>query len=284
MKLRHTIILIAALCVLTAVGCTPSAEIEIVHAPQTSQPVDTTTVPMPTAEPTATLEPTSKPTPEPTAVPTPKPTPAPTIESMVVVSQTLAFTNEYIEVSIVYPEISGMQDTAVQSEINNSVLVKLDTLAKSIEESSMNDTDDYGEHDKFFAGAGFDVMRNDGTVLSVALDIYTFEGGAHSNTDSAFITVFNTNPAQRPALGDLFIDGTDYTTLINDEINRMIASNPEADMFTFWSITADQWYYLTDTQLVIVFPAFEIAPGAYGEPEFAIPLDSLSNTLVPQLS
>ena len=99
-----------------------------------------------------------------------------------------------------------------------------------------------------------------------------------------FINVINTKDAAQPTLADLFTEGVDYTTAINNEINTIIQNDDfMAESVNFETVSPTQWYYLTDTSLVIMFPRYEIAAGVIGEPEFIIPLENLTRILIPEV-
>jgi len=78
-------------------------------------------------------------------------------------------------------------------------------------------------------------------------------------------------------LAELFKPG-EYKTVIDKEINRQIALDPESyfegDM-GFQGIAKEQNYYLDGENLVIYFNQYEIAPYAAGIRDFKIPLKLL---------
>lgn len=198
-------------------------------------------------------------------------------------ARTLDYSNDYIDVDITYPEISDMRDEAAQNAINDTVFNDLMSKAKAIETQAEQDARESKLRIKYSMDAGFSVARNDGRLLSVQIDISTYQGGANVGTDSMFINVINKEEAIQPTFSKLFVDGADYTAVINEKINAQIASHPESEMFDFQTVSSDQWYYLTDTALVVVFPRYAITPGVYGEPEFVIPFDEISEFLIPDV-
>jgi hypothetical protein len=195
----------------------------------------------------------------------------------------LDYSNDYIDVDITYPEISGMRDEAVQNAINERVFNELNSQAQAIEAQAEQDAKESKLRVKYSIDAGFSVERNDGRVLSVQIDISTYEGGANVGTDSMFINVINAKEAFEPSFSELFVSGADYISVINDNIKKQIANNSESEMFDFQTVSSDQWYYLTDTALVVVFPRYAITPGVYGEPEFVISFDEISDILIPDV-
>jgi len=195
-------------------------------------------------------------------------------------SRRLDYSNDYIKVDITYPEISGMRDQAAQSAINERVFNELKSKAQAIEAQAEQDAKESKLRVKYSIDAGFSVERNDGRVLSIQIDISTYEGGANVGTDSIFINVINKEEAIQSTFSELFVNGADYMSVINEKINAQIANHSESEMFDFQTVSSDQWYYLTDTALVVVFSRYAITPGVYGEPEFVIPFDEISDILI----
>ena len=211
------------------------------------------------------------------------PSAEPAAAPVTVNAHTLDYSNDYIDVNITYPEISGMRDGQAQRIINETVYNDLKGKAQAIEAQAQQDAKESKLRIVYSMDAGFSIARNDGRVLSIQLDISMYQGGANVATDSAFINVINTEEAFQPTFPELFVDGVDYSAVINKRIRAIIASSPESEMFDFQTVSPDQWYYLTDTALVVVFPRYAITPGVYGEPEFVISFDELSDILIPDV-
>jgi hypothetical protein len=131
----------------------------------------------------------------------------------------------------------------------------------------------------------YDLKANNEAFLSFTITYYTYTGGANGMT---VVGCFNidkkTNKPIR--LEDLFPQGADFKTKINNEIVKQIElrSKDKEEMFFggdtgFKSIKDSQGFYLKDNDIVIVFPKYEIAPGFMGTPEFAINLAELKDGL-----
>lgn len=86
-------------------------------------------------------------------------------------------------------------------------------------------------------------------------------------------------------LADLFAEGSDYISVISENIKTQMREQMEADEgviyflddedmpeFNFQSITAQTNFYFNENgELVIAFDEYEVAPGYMGAPEFVIP-------------
>lgn len=242
---------------------------------------------VPEPSPTVTVQPTVSPTetmtPEPTVSQAPAETPVAedTPDLPVVSDKTLSYENKHINADIHCPEISGMLDVDFQQELNDSVYSDLKAIADDTEQTS---SDDPTPESNYYVNSKFTVHRNDGIFLSISEYIEFYDGGATDSTILKFINIRNDESGKRLAIVDLFEDGADYMSVINETISGMISANPEMSDFTFTEIREDQGFYLTDSALVIAFQNYDIAPGVYGPQEFSIPLADLSDYLIPELT
>lgn len=94
-------------------------------------------------------------------------------------------------------------------------------------------------------------------------------------------------------LKDLFTEGTDYITLLSDNIKEQMRAQSAADDSLiyfldsdmpdtdFKSIKEDQNFYFNEEgSLVITFDEYEVAPGYMGTPEFVIPAEIVRSFLL----
>ncbi len=85
-------------------------------------------------------------------------------------------------------------------------------------------------------------------------------------------------------LADLFQPEENYVFPISREIEAQMAERMNADEECFRPIDSDQSFYINaGGKLVIVFAAYEIAPGYVGTPEFIISADVLDGLLAQPL-
>ena len=87
------------------------------------------------------------------------------------------------------------------------------------------------------------------------------------------------------ALSDLFAEGSDYISVISENIKTQMRQQMASDEgvtyfldddnmpeFNFQSITEQTNFYFNESgELVIAFDEYEVAPGSMGAPEFVIP-------------
>lgn len=231
---------------------------------------------------------TKLPEPSPSVSTSPSASPTPASPAPLTVNQRrVSEDNRYIKIDVVYPQISGMQDTGLQGVVNDAAKGEMEKLIKD-----MQDESEKYYHDcladgstfcKYSLTAELDVHANDGTLLSLAIRMGEFCGGASSSDDSVFINVLNTKPGRTLTLGSIFTDSAKGFQRVNAQIADAIARDTQGYYFSDSPAAAsDQTgFYLTPADLVVVFKQYDIAAGAAGEPEFHIPLSSLADILIP---
>jgi|GEM_PF-2146036 len=192
----------------------------------------------------------------------------------------LRYSNEYINVDVSYPVISGLADEAMQRDLNARIFSDLKSAAERIEADSRG----CGEAQQYYYEARFEVMRNDGAILSIREETCYWDGGAQETAGSMFINCLNTMPGRALSLPDLFLSGADYAGRLNGAIEKAIGSGPDADDYSFSGVSGETGFYIGADALGIVFEMCSIAPSTMGEPEFRVPLSELQDMLIPQIA
>lgn len=180
-------------------------------------------------------------------------------------------------------EFSGLKNREYQSQLNEELL--------GITAESVNKFEKLAEDTELSDGikAALNIRQgmklNDKGIISFVTENYVYLGGAHGNTEWVPYTV-NTNEEtpHRLELRELFIDENEYI----DTINRLIDEAVEADKERYSGLWAEphinaednqQSYYLTDEELVIFFPPYELSYYAKGFIEFPIRRTELNRLL-----
>lgn len=184
--------------------------------------------------------------------------------------------SDIMETDLNIPVVSGPLDSGVLSTINQ----RFEEDAMKLKQTLEAEVKDYAAECK---AAGYPVrpyqlftrykqcsLNND--ILSLYVDYYQFTGGAHGITNRQAYNI-DLKTGKLLPLAELFKPGYDYKKVIDQEIRRQIALEPdsyfEGDM-GFKGITNEQNYYLDSENLVVYFNQYEIAPYAAGIPEFKI--------------
>ncbi len=190
------------------------------------------------------------------------------------------------EYSSVYAEIiefDGLSNKGYQSELNMSIqenvkdaIGQFDALALEAKESLPGGV-------KSVLNIRQKLKRNNKNIISFVSEHYIYTGGAHGNT-SWYPQTINVT-ADKPhnlSLDELFSD-KDYIKKLNTIISTMVKETPDkySELWEKPEITSENKnrFYMTDTDLVIFFPPYELSYYAKGFIEFPIPLDSLNSIL-----
>ncbi|CFY08248.1 Domain of unknown function DUF4163 [Syntrophomonas zehnderi OL-4] len=210
-------------------------------------------------------------------------------ESVLITTEKIQKKNSILEIDIAYPVISGLTDVNFQKQLNDYIKKQVTTAKDEIqmqaEEYAREAKKNGWEVRPYQLSIDYDLKTNDEDFLSLTITYYTYTGGANGMTVVGSINI-DKKANKSIQLKDLFPAGTDFKTKINNEIVKQIEMRSkdkeeiffEGDM-AFKSISDSQGFYLKDNDIVIIFPQYEIAPGAMGIPEFAINLAELKDSL-----
>lgn len=123
------------------------------------------------------------------------------------------------------------------------------------------------------------------------LKLLCFEAAASGYEWNYYYTI-DMRTGERLRLGDLFEDGTDYITVISEEIKRQMREQMETDEdveywleeeiedWNFKTITEETSFYLNEEEnLVISFNEAEVAPAYMGVVEFVIEKEAVGDIL-----
>lgn len=177
-----------------------------------------------------------------------------------------------VEMTIQYPQLQGYADAAVQSKINTLLAAE----GKAYETAGLSFVKDFGGDNwdgelPLSYDVNYTVTKNDGDLLSLHFDVYTYSGGAHGMYDLQSHT-YDLKTGKELTLQEAAGGNANYISIINEEIKRQIVANELPFNAPFTTIDADQRYYLRGDAIVVYFSLYEYTPYAAGIPEFVIPL------------
>ncbi len=200
-----------------------------------------------------------------------------------VAAKEIKYQNEWIDVNLQIPIVSGLNHIAVQELLNN----KLEDDAIQFKNSIEKDAEEYYQEAAsneelhfwpYSAYTAFSVAYNKNNTLSLTVDYYGYTGGAHGYTSRVAYN-YDLISGEEIDLSDLFIGSFDFRSILNQEIKREIQQNQDIyfgeDIVSFSGIREDQPFYIDDDGIVIYFGLYEIAPYAAGIREFKIPFTLL---------
>lgn len=215
-------------------------------------------------------------------------------------SKKIKESNEYIDIDLDIPVVTGLKDVKLQELTNKRFEQDALKFKKEIEVFAKESHEDAKKEgydlNKYSAIIDFEEKRNQGNLLSIYVIYYQYTGGAHgAHYDVTYNIDLKTGNLIE--LKDLFKENVDYKKVINskikeqinaineDEKNFLLKSGQEENFYPLYEefngIKEDQTYYLTDDKLGIYFGLYEIAPYAAGVPTFEIPLEELEGYINP---
>lgn len=194
-------------------------------------------------------------------------------------------TTDYVQVNLNIPILTIIGDkkisTKINDEIYNDVLVWRNELTEEAK-SYNNDYKNYNiEFSPFILDTKYKVTYNKNNILSIPMLYYQYSGGAHGLTTEKSYN-FNLKTGEVIKLENLFRDGFDYNTKINQYIKDKIAKKPEEyfdNGTVFKGIKTKQDFYISNDGIVVYFQLYEISPYAGGIREFKIPFSFLESGL-----
>lgn len=190
------------------------------------------------------------------------------------------------EYSTVYAEIiefSGIKNKKYQSELNMSVENDVSAAISEFDAVAHEAQPNMPPGVKSVLHITQTVTRNSNCIISFIEEHYIYLGGAHGTTAWFPRTVDTTaDEFHIITLDELFCDDK-YMEKLNSIISEMVTKNPDkySEMWAEPKITEENKnrFYLTDTDLVIFFPPYELSYYAKGFIEFPIPLESINPIL-----
>lgn len=242
----------------------------------------------PTPEATVSLEPEASPTAEPSAEPD-------EFDGTILVTSEfdgLASTYEgyvVLKADALLPTVSIEGRDEAASAITKALQKKLAATEDSTKDAydaaceAFDALDDAGRETWLAYGwsSSGEVMRGDGAVLSLLCYTYAYTGGAHGSYDY-FGQNFSTVTGEELSLDDLSDEPEELRAALTEHILAAAKEDAEelfdVEGFTERVYDTDAWY-LTDEALVIVAQVGEIAAGARGKVEFAVPYSELEGLI-----
>ena len=134
----------------------------------------------------------------------------------------------------------------------------------------------------------YQLLRNDGALLSIYRDYYANSGGAHPNV-STMAETFVVETGAQLVLDDVFsVPGEQYLPRIAELVKAMMDQKEKeyGDVIyydnardTLTDVYDPQNFALTDDSLLVFFPSYTLSAGAAGVQEFYLPLSGLTDIL-----
>jgi len=201
-----------------------------------------------------------------------------------VTEQVIQEQNDLYKADIHIPVIQGFKDAKYQRELNRTIyetaMKDFGTIKEqAAQDAAMAKQQGYPYHPYEIAinyGLKSNGSEKNKNRFSLSVSTYTYTGGAHGMTRVDNFNALNSLPASRITLETLF--GPDYKKKIDGIIQHEIDTHPESYFpNTKIDIGPNQSFYIENGNAVVQFALYEIAPYAYGMPEFPIPIPGRSS-------
>lgn len=188
--------------------------------------------------------------------------------------------------SVVYAEIiefDGFKNKKYESELNLSVQKDVEDAISQFDSLALEAKESLPKGVKSTFNITQKIKRNSSDIISFISEHYIYTGGAHGVTSwyPRTVDVVSDNPHDLK-LGELFSD-EEYINRLNFIIAKMVKENPDkySELWEKPEVTKENEnrFYMTDTELVIFFPPYELSYYAKGFVEFPIPLEDINPIL-----
>lgn len=186
------------------------------------------------------------------------------------------------DISAAYAEtvrFSGLKNREFEKSMNSSIekdingaLVSFDTLAAS-------SSDKLRMGNRCVLNIKQYIKNNSNDFISIIEEHYVYTGGAHGSA-AWYPRNIDTSAEKVILLPELFCTD-DYKNELNRLIDIMLEKNKEkySDLWEHPKVTSDENFYISDGNLVIFFPPYELSYYAKGFVEFPIRLDDIQGML-----
>lgn len=180
--------------------------------------------------------------------------------------------HDFGNITVEIPKFKGFGDNAFEKELNQSCEKDIDERIRAFSKES-------GEDGKFELKQ--EIKRNKAPAVSVVGEIYAYTGGVRG-TYERIVKNIDVVKNEELELPDLFEDGA-YKDKLNTELEKTAQNNPEeySDLWKKPQISDDcrADFYLTDKELVIFYPPYELSYFSKGFVEFSIPYENIKGYL-----
>ncbi len=168
-----------------------------------------------------------------------------------------------------YPQVYGLANLNAQRQINHAIQ---QLVHQMIVDSG------YYEGPSTDVTGTYEVKTNERGVLSLALIIYWFSGGAHGMTVIKSLT-FNVETGKSYTLAELFKPGSNYQRVLSAMVEAQIKERQIPLLDKFPGVKADQDFYIADKSLVLYYQLYELAAYVYGILYFPISVYAIQNII-----
>ncbi len=196
--------------------------------------------------------------------------------------------NNGYEANVVTPQIEGLLDKELEAKLNNEFKEHSQLIIAAFENDIKELEKEFGEDFHLGVDANYTVRTDNENIL--VIDTYIVNTVGSSSTKHSFYTI-DKRTGTLVELKGLFKDGADYISPISEYIKNEMRKANQDGTGNFWidsednfegfkKIKENQNFFINNAEnIVIAFDKYEVAPGAYGSPEFEIPKEVIKDIL-----
>jgi len=208
----------------------------------------------------------------------------PIAQEIIIIDLAIKEDHEALKVDMVFPLVTGVKDKQVEEKINQIIQEEILNFKNRLQAESegylQSARSEGWEIRKYIVTTYYIVHYQKDDLLSLSVFYYSYTLGAHGHTLQRAYN-FNLENGKEILLGDILKEKKNYVDVINQEIKRQMALNPQeyfSEWSVFQSISEEQPFYLIEDGIVVYFGLYEIAPYASGIRYFKIPYSLFGNS------
>ena len=195
-----------------------------------------------------------------------------TVQKSYVQIERKQFSDDNINVEL--PRFQNFSDNGFEKSLNDNYNRSVGTWIENFEKERSKD-----EECSFSLEQ--QIMRNKAPVISVVGEAYVYTGGVHG-AKSRIAENIDVIKNEDLKLAELFEDNS-YEEALNRQIQSIAEANPD-QYHDLWekpmlSGINQEFFYLTDKELVVFYPPYELSYYAKGFVEFRIPYKDIVSYL-----
>ncbi len=189
-------------------------------------------------------------------------------------------------INIVYPQIKSGVNIRVAAAINSVMEKDAQKMAADFRKSYAEESQDMNpEIPDWSFDAGYKVVYETPGILVFRQEGYDYRGGAHGSPITEAFT-FDLVTGKRLTLADWYKDG--YLKILSDVSRAHLQADKDLLGDPAWIISGTKpdldnfsVVYPTAKGMLIVFPAYQVAAYASGQPEVLVPYSKLAPVAKP---
>ncbi|PAV30739.1 hypothetical protein CIL05_03155 [Virgibacillus profundi] len=172
-------------------------------------------------------------------------------------------------IQVYYPVVTGLNNPSIQHHINQTIMAHLNQLLTEW---------NFYEPTLVEMQSWFEIKTNERGILSLALYVYSFSGGAHGMTVIDTLT-FDVTTGKRYTLDELFKPDSNYQQVLLDMIKSQVKERDIPVINEPIVLPGNENFYIADKSLVLYYQLYDLAPYYFGISYFPISVYAISDII-----